>query len=59
MLVTSDSWNWLARAVGATLVQLVVTPFTASVAVLYHLDLRIRIEGYDIERRLRAEEVPR
>lgn len=59
VLVTSDSWNWLARAVGATLVQLVVTPFTASVAVLYHLDLRIRIEGYDIERRLRAEEVPR
>ena len=29
-------------------------PFTAGVAVLYHLDLRIRSEGLDIERRTRA-----
>ena len=53
-LVVPDDWHWLVRAVGQTLAQLVVAPFTAGVAVLYHLDLRIRTEGHDIERRTRA-----
>ncbi len=52
-VVVPDGWHWLARAVGQILAQLVVTPFTAGVAVLYHLDLRIRSEGLDIERRTR------
>ncbi len=54
ILVVSDDWNWLVRSVGATLSQLVVAPFTAGVAVLYHLDLRIRSEGYDLARRVAA-----
>lgn len=53
-LVVPDDWVWLARATGQTLAQLVVVPFTAGVAVLYHLDLRIRSEGFDIEARARA-----
>lgn len=53
-LVVPDDWTWLVRATGQTLAQLVVVPFTAGVAVLYHLDLRIRSEGFDIERRARA-----
>ncbi len=48
----SDDWNWLVRSAGATLAQLVVAPFAAGVAVLYHLDLRSRSEGYDIARRV-------
>lgn len=51
VVVTPDDWDWLVRAVGQTTSQLVIAPFTAGVAVLYHLDLRIRAEGYDIERR--------
>jgi hypothetical protein len=53
-LLVPDDWVWLVRAVGQTLAQLVVVPFTAGVAVLYHLDLRIRSEAFDIERRARA-----
>lgn len=53
-IVIPDDWVWLARATGQTLAQLVVVPFTAGVAVLYHLDLRIRSEGFDIETRARA-----
>ncbi|MGK2928049.1 MAG: hypothetical protein ACSLFO_00555 [Acidimicrobiales bacterium] len=53
-IVIPDDWVWLARATGQTLAQLVVVPFTAGVAVLYHLDLRIRSEGFDIEMRARA-----
>lgn len=49
-----DDWVWLVRAAGQIFSQLVVVPFTAGVAVLYHLDLRIRSEGFDIERRSRA-----
>ena len=52
-LVPSE-WDWLVRASGQTLAALVVSPFTAGVAVLYHLDLRMRVEGLDIERRIRA-----
>lgn len=47
-LVVSDDWNWLIRSAGSMLAQLVVAPFTAGVAVLYHLDLRTRVEGHDI-----------
>ena len=53
-VVVPDGWDWLARAAGQILAQLVVAPFTAGVAVLYHLDLRIRSEGLDIERRTRV-----
>lgn len=55
-LVVSDDWNWLIRTSGATLAQLVAAPFTAGVAVLYHLDLRTRSEGYDISRRVRERQ---
>lgn len=54
VLAVPDGWDWLIRAAGVLLTQLIVTPFTAGVAVLYHLDLRIRTEGLDIERRGRA-----
>lgn len=48
-----DDWNWLVRSAGSMAAQLVTAPFTAGVAVLYHLDLRIRTEGYDIAERVR------
>jgi hypothetical protein len=50
-LVVPADREWLVRAVGQILGQLLVAPFTAGVAVLYHLDLRVRTEGLDIERR--------
>ena len=49
MLLVDDRWNWLVRAASSTVSELVVAPFTAGVVVLYHLDLRIRTEGYDIQ----------
>lgn len=53
-VVVPGEWDWLVRGVGQTLSQLVIVPFTAGVAVLYHLDLRVRAEGLDLERRTRA-----
>lgn len=52
--VVPDDWDWLVRAAGQIASQLVVVPFTAGVAVLFHLDLRIRLEAHDIELRSRA-----
>ena len=52
--VVPGDWDWLIRAAGQIVAQLVIAPFTAGVAVLYHLDLRIRTEGLDIEHRMRA-----
>lgn len=52
--VVPDDWDWLARSAGQIGAQLVVVPFTAGVAVLFHLDLRIRTEAHDIELRSRA-----
>lgn len=52
--VVPDQWDWLARSAGQIGAQLVVVPFTAGVAVLFHLDLRIRTEAHDIELRSRA-----
>jgi hypothetical protein len=54
-VVVPDDWHWLVRSAGQIGSQLVVVPFTAGVAVLFHLDLRIRIEAHDIE--LRADAV--
>ncbi len=51
--VPSD-WHWLIRSIGQIGSQLVIVPFTAGVAVLFHLDLRIRVEALDIELRSRA-----
>lgn len=51
--VVPDDWDWLVRSAGQIAAQLVVVPFTAGVAVLFHLDLRIRLEAHDIE--LRAD----
>lgn len=51
--LTPDDWDWLVRASGQIASQLVIVPFVAGVAVLYHLDLRMRVEGYDVA--LRAE----
>lgn len=53
--VVPDDWDWLVRSAGQIAAQLVVVPFTAGVAVLFHLDLRIRLEAHDIE--LRADAV--
>jgi hypothetical protein len=52
--VVPDDWDWLVRSAGQIGAQLVVVPFTAGVAVLFHLDLRIRTEAHDIELRSRA-----
>lgn len=52
--VTPDDWDWLVRSAGQMASQLVVVPFTAGVAVLFHLDLRIRTEALDIDLRSRA-----
>ncbi len=54
VIVTPDDWHWLVRSAGQLLSQLVVVPFTAGVAVLFHLDLRIRAEAHDIDLRTRA-----
>jgi hypothetical protein len=54
-VVVPDDWDWLVRSAGQIASQLVVVPFTAGVAVLFHLDLRIRVEARDIE--LRADAV--
>lgn len=51
-----DDWTWLLRATASMLSQLVTAPFTAGVAVLYHLDLRIRTEGLDLARRVEARQ---
>lgn len=53
-----DDWNWLVRSAGSMLAQLVVAPFTAGVAVLYHLDLRTRVEGHDIAMTVRSGNRP-
>lgn len=53
-VVAPEQWDWLVRAVGQLAAQLVVAPFTAGAAVLYHLDLRIRTEGHDLEQRMRT-----
>lgn len=53
-VAVSDDWDWLVRSAGQIASQLLVVPFTAGVAVLFHLDLRIRLEAYDIELRSRA-----
>lgn len=53
--VVSDDWDWLVRSAGQIASQLLVVPFTAGVAVLFHLDLRVRLEAHDIE--LRARDV--
>lgn len=52
--VTTDRYDWLARGVGQMAAGLVTAPFTAGVAVLYYLDLRIRTEGLDLDHRARA-----
>jgi len=52
--IVPDDWDWLVRSAGQIGAQLVVVPFTAGVAVLFHLDLRIRTEAHDIELRSRA-----
>ena len=52
-VVVPDDWDWLVRSAGQIASQLVVVPFTAGVAVLFHLDLRVRVEAHDIE--LRAD----
>jgi len=52
--VTPDDWDWLVRSAGQMASQLVVVPFTAGVAVLFHLDLRIRTEALDLDLRSRA-----
>ena len=50
-VAVSDDWGWFVRSVGQIASQLLVVPFTAGVAVLFHLDLRIRVEAHDIELR--------
>ncbi len=50
-LVVPDGWDWLARSAGQIAGQLVVAPFTAGVAVLFHHDLRVRLEALDVELR--------
>lgn len=51
--VVPDGWDWLVRAAGQLAAQLVTVPFTAGVAVLFHLDLRVRTEALDIDVRSR------
>jgi hypothetical protein len=51
--VVPDDWDWLVRSAGQLAAQLVVVPFTAGVAVLFHLDLRVRTEALDIDLRSR------
>lgn len=53
-LAVADRWDWLVRSAGQIASELLVAPFTAGVAVLFHLDLRIRLEALDIEWRSHA-----
>jgi hypothetical protein len=48
LVVGIESGWWLA-ALGATIGQMVTTPFVAAATTLLYLDLRIRTEGMDIE----------
>jgi hypothetical protein len=45
--------GWVVDAVSATAIAVVTAPVTVFVALLLHLDARIRLEGYDLEVRAR------
>lgn len=49
-----DTGGWVVRAIGASIGQVISTPFSLMVQVLLYFDLRVRKEGLDLER-LRSE----
>ena len=49
-LVDSSLVGFLLRAIGTVLASLITTPFSSAVALVMYMDLRVRKEGYDLER---------
>jgi hypothetical protein len=49
--------GWFLSALGTSLAQIIVTPFSSIIAVLLYFDMRIRKEGFDLA--LMAQEVER
>jgi hypothetical protein len=49
LLFTDFSWGWIVNAVLSIGAALITTPVVAGCTVLLYFDLRIRLEGFDIE----------
>lgn len=47
-------YSWIVVGSGQLISNMVVLPFTAGVATLYYIDLRVRREGLDLEEKARA-----
>jgi hypothetical protein len=47
--LAGPNWSFIPSAVGGTVTQLVVMPFTSIVATLVYLDARVRLEGLDLQ----------
>lgn len=52
--LTPLEYTWIVTGAGQLAVNMVVIPFTAGVAALYYLDLRVRREGLDLQERANA-----
>ncbi len=48
LAATRTTAGWILRAIGGSIGQVLVTPFTTTVVVLLYFDLRIRKEGLDL-----------
>ncbi len=44
-----EDWQWILQGVGRGLTSLLIVPFSAGVATLQYLDLRVRTEGLDLD----------
>lgn len=51
-LVVPDAWDWVVRSAGQVVLGMLTLPFAAGVAVVYHVDLAIRVDGLDLRRRI-------
>jgi len=50
-----EDWRWILQGVGRGLTSLLIVPFSAGVATLQYLDLRVRTEGLDLDLDARRE----
>jgi hypothetical protein len=48
LVATRTTAGWILRAIGGSIGQVLVTPFTTTVVVLLYFDMRIRKEGLDL-----------
>lgn len=52
--LTPIEYSWLVVGAGQLIGNMIVLPFTAGVAALYYIDLRVRREGLDLEEKARV-----